>query len=348
MANQMNRFAALSPDYDEEEDKRKKAADQKAKREAEKAKKDEKVKAKTEVHTEAQGFEVSEDARPPQRGRGRGVGRAIRGNRGGEEHPQEKFAPQEGKKGLKDYHFTGSNDPIHPFDKKSGTGRGKEVPKQGGGKGNWGTVEDDLKYQNREEEEKQGVEAEAEVVPKEEEKKEGEAEKGQHLSKKEKKKRKKQKIPEEKKQENLDADGTAMTYKEYLASIADKQKNVPSKKAEEQMPKIDPKKAEGLVAYEKPQYKQTSETEQKSDKKKEETNAEEPQKDILGTFIGEEKRGKRGRGQAYRGRGAEQKELVQEENKREGIAEVHPAKEEPKKVEKAAFVMKDEDFPTFK
>lgn len=32
----------------------------------------------------------------------------------------------------------------HPYDKKSGTGRGRELAKSGHGKGNWGNLEDEL------------------------------------------------------------------------------------------------------------------------------------------------------------------------------------------------------------
>lgn len=32
----------------------------------------------------------------------------------------------------------------HPFDRKSGTGRGKELPKGGHGKANWGDIKDEL------------------------------------------------------------------------------------------------------------------------------------------------------------------------------------------------------------
>lgn len=32
----------------------------------------------------------------------------------------------------------------HPYDRKSGTGRGKELPKGGHGRGNWGNLRDEL------------------------------------------------------------------------------------------------------------------------------------------------------------------------------------------------------------
>jgi hypothetical protein len=38
-----------------------------------------------------------------------------------------------------------SREQWHPFDKKTGTGRGKELPKGGHGKGNWGNLDDELK-----------------------------------------------------------------------------------------------------------------------------------------------------------------------------------------------------------
>ena len=43
-------------------------------------------------------------------------------------------------------HFEGKKrEPWHPYDRRSGTGRGKEVAKGGYGMGNWGTREDELK-----------------------------------------------------------------------------------------------------------------------------------------------------------------------------------------------------------
>ena len=35
----------------------------------------------------------------------------------------------------------------HPFDRKSGTGKGKEAPKGGHGKGNWGDLRDEIEGQ---------------------------------------------------------------------------------------------------------------------------------------------------------------------------------------------------------
>lgn len=44
------------------------------------------------------------------------------------------------------HHFQGKRtEKYHPFDRKDGTGRGRGGPAKGGaGKGNWGTVKDDL------------------------------------------------------------------------------------------------------------------------------------------------------------------------------------------------------------
>eukprot|EP00469_Lotharella_globosa_P004707 CAMPEP_0167807288 /NCGR_PEP_ID=MMETSP0111_2-20121227/22422_1 /TAXON_ID=91324 /ORGANISM="Lotharella globosa, Strain CCCM811" /LENGTH=100 /DNA_ID=CAMNT_0007705079 /DNA_START=21 /DNA_END=323 /DNA_ORIENTATION=+ len=38
--------------------------------------------------------------------------------------------------------------PKREFDRRSGTGRGKEIRKQGAGKGGWGTANDDLVMMN--------------------------------------------------------------------------------------------------------------------------------------------------------------------------------------------------------
>jgi plasminogen activator inhibitor 1 RNA-binding protein len=46
----------------------------------------------------------------------------------------------------KDHHFQGKRtEKWHPFDRKDGTGRGRGGPAKGGaGKGNWGTVKDEI------------------------------------------------------------------------------------------------------------------------------------------------------------------------------------------------------------
>jgi len=40
--------------------------------------------------------------------------------------------------------FMGNPRQTHPFDRKSGTGKGKEAPKGGHGKGNWGDLKDEI------------------------------------------------------------------------------------------------------------------------------------------------------------------------------------------------------------
>lgn len=45
----------------------------------------------------------------------------------------------------KNQHYHGNpRQPFHPFDRKSGTGRGKEMAKGGHGKGNWGDIKDEI------------------------------------------------------------------------------------------------------------------------------------------------------------------------------------------------------------
>lgn len=90
--------------------------------------------------------------RPRGRGEGRGRGRGNRpyttegvdpNAEGGEvqEHYKEK---QDLKK--ENYHYEGDQrQKWHPYDRKSGTGRGRDVKKSGHGKGNVGTAEDDIK-----------------------------------------------------------------------------------------------------------------------------------------------------------------------------------------------------------
>lgn len=51
---------------------------------------------------------------------------------------QDNLGKHEGFEGKAREHW-------HPFDRKSGTGRGKELPKGGHGKANWGDMGDELK-----------------------------------------------------------------------------------------------------------------------------------------------------------------------------------------------------------
>lgn len=381
----MNRFAQLAPDFEEEESKRKAAAEQKAKKEVQKVKQDEKVKAKADTKLESQGFERSEDQGSSYRGRGRGYERPYRG-RGGPQRgeltyvPKDRNAPREPKF----YHYEGSNDPVHPFDRKSGTGRGTEVPKRGAGRGNWGTYEDEYRYshhyetaeeieepQKAHEEQPHGEGVKAEEKP-------GDAKKEEsgdkQLGKKDKRKGRKE-FKEEKKEDSLDPDGTALTFKEYEAMKAEKQKGLPQKKEVIPIAK-DPTKIQGLVAVQKV-AEQTNVKKPKSKKQAPTEADKEAEAVVLGGYMPEEeRRGRRAgrrRGGRYRrdeapkeGELAEKAAPAAEEKpgdkpeerpyrgrggyrSNKGEHEREHAKEEgPKKVEKTPFVMKAEDFPEFK
>lgn len=272
--SQQNRFAALSPEFKGEEKRRRKAAEEKARKDAAKVKKEEEAKKKAETRSETQGFAVSEGAKKTK------LGSSAKDEPGAYE-----IAMKESKIPPKEHHFTGSADPVHPFDRKSGTGRGKEVPKQGGGKANWGKPEDDIKYPLEEEEEK---ETESPVAEKEPEKGKG-------------KKEKKGKKTVEKKEEELDPNGNALTYGEYKEIQAEKQKEGGAKK-----PKIvyEKKKVPAETAPVQYQPKATAPVEEE---KHVEVKAPAPQAPV-----------------------------------------VEKPKEEPKKIVRPVFVMKEDDFPSLK
>jgi len=323
----MNRFAALSPDFEEEEAQRKKQAD------AAKAKKDQaamKFEEKPKAHEKRFEGQKGEERSHTERGRGRGT-RPYRGRgrgRGGYTHEGEgEFQHHGGFKERGDFKFTGDPNAKHPFDRKSGTGRGTEVSKAGAGKANWGTPQDDIKDATKPEEKPEG-----EVV----EHKEGEVKQ------------------EEKKEAPKEPEVPVYTLSEYQAMNADKTKGLVVKKPELAVQK-DPK-ASGLVAYDKKVLTGISEVaaKKKEAPKKTKEAEEQPSTAILGTVIAHdepkhfrkfdkkpeedtttgaegEKRspeGRRGRG---RGRGG-----YKGEQRTEG-----------KKAEAAPFVMKDEEFPTF-
>jgi hypothetical protein len=334
-----NRFAALAPDFEEEEAKKIKEKESKAKKEAVKAKKDEQNQEKAQTLTEVKGFEVAEGAAPAVRGHFRGARRGtrgeFRGGRGGYPRGGEAYRVKESRLEGGDYHFSGSNDPVHPYDRHSGTGRGTEIAKRGSGRRNWGVPEDDIKNQDvfKEEthEEPKPEDKPKEEVPKTEEKKEAENVPAKPLSKREKKLHKKGMKEEETKEESLDADGTALTYKEYQAKLAEK---VLAAKQAEVKVQVDPKKVEGLVSYAKPQFKPT-EIAPKTEKKEEVEETEGGKKDVLGTFIGFERKERRAPAGKFREGETAPKERTYHERKEE---------EKPKDT----FVLKDEDFPTFK
>lgn len=340
-----NRFAALAPDFEEEESKRKQAAEQKAKKEAVR------VKAEEKPHGERrpEGREMGQQhpRGTMERGRGRGMGRPYRG-RGGYRGGAGAGAPsyvvkEKGEfRDNTDFHFTGSNDPVHPFDRKSGTGRGTEVSKAGAGKGGWGNPVDDLKNMEKFPAEETHAEVhEGEHVEEHKEVAEEKPEDAKRRAKKEKKMKKKFGKKDEEEVTHETYDPNAMTLSEYQAKLAEKQVGLPTKKAEVQIAR-NPKTAAGLVAYEKKQHSNVSEvaSKKKETKEKTETEAAEAKPNVLGTFIAEEVRGFRGarRGDSdhHRGRGR---------GYGRGATDEHP-KEEKKPVERTAFVMKDEEFPT--
>ena len=62
--------------------------------------------------------------------------------------PEDDGIPYIGKEKI-DYRgkkegFTGNPRQPHPFDRKSGTGKGREATKGGHGKGNWGDLRDEI------------------------------------------------------------------------------------------------------------------------------------------------------------------------------------------------------------
>jgi plasminogen activator inhibitor 1 RNA-binding protein len=335
-----NRFAALAPDYEEEEAQKKKEKDLKAKKEAQIKKKEEKAMQKPTVQAETKGFTVSEGQTSPETSRFRGARRGPRGGRGTFSRGTDFYQVKEGKT-RGDHHYPGSNDPVHPYDRHSGSGRGTEISKRGRGRRNWGTPEEDIKNQEQfveeHEEERKILEAPIEEAKNLEEKKveEKKEEAAKPISKREKKLRKKGMKKEEKKEENLDEDGTALTYKEYQAKMAEKQ--TPIAKLPEPKLDVDTKKTAGLVSYEKKYYTAAEEKQMAEKKKKEIEEAEETEAkpEVLGTFIGQEKRERKGR----KYEDAYSKNI---EKEGQGI------KKKEDLPQKEAFVLKDEDFPTFK
>ena len=342
-----NRFAALSPDFEEDEVQRKKQADAaKAKKEAMAAKAEEKSQEKKQ-----EGPARTDERVPAERGRGRGRGRgtgrpyrARGGYRGGSDYHGSE-APAEGEfvsrdkpetKDVRDFKFSGNPNSVHPFDRRSGTGRGTEIPKRGGGRRNWGNPADDWKNSQRAQEEKPETSEKTPLEqPKEGEPKKDEVKEGE-------KKPEVPKVPE----------APTYTYSEYQALLAEKQKGLePVKKAEVQVTR-DPKNAAGLIAYDKQKYSGLSEVAEKKKepvKKVKEVSAEENKANVLGTLIDKEEKtfkhfdrkpmgeeaspegerrspaGKRGRGQ---------------------FKETAP-RPEAKKPEAVPFVMKVDEFPTF-
>lgn len=326
-----NRFAQLSPDFDAEElERQKKAKELKAKKEAAVAK-EEKTVEKPHKQEEVVSHEETGRGRGQgqRRSRGRGYGE-WRGTRGGEYHPrgrggyhrggnfEEESRPGEKPEGreAKPYRFRGDPNARHPYDRRSGTGYGTEVPKGGRGRGNWGHPAEDWKHEPKlaeteQKEEDKGVVAE----PVKEE--------GKH---------------EEKKVEEKKPPEPVYTYSEYKAMMAENMKGLATKKAEEKIAK-DPKAA-GLKVHEKEQYSNISTAASKKKKKEKEEEEEEAKKVALGGFIlapielpPRPPRDAEGKYEYPRPR---------KEGRRE-----RPVYKEPvqKKPEAAPFVLKEDDFP---
>ena len=148
-----------------------------------------------------------------------------------------EYVPKEGSGKRQHYKFPGSNDPIHPYDRKSGTGRGKEDPKEGY-KG-WGRAQDDIK----EFEKGQSVteKKEENLEEKKEEGKQNENSSQNENSKNESKEVEEKK--EEKKEEEKEPEIPPITYAEYLKQKEEKRKNLPQHKVK---PKNE-QKLEGLL-----------------------------------------------------------------------------------------------------
>lgn len=253
MEARLNKFAELAPDYEEEEKKRREIEAQNKKKEAKKEAKKEVEQAPKEEAAPVQPVEANKEQvihEQPQRGQGY-RGNRYRGSRGsyrgrGVEYVRKGTDQQ---RDSKDFRFHGSNDPVHPYDRKSGTGRGTEISKEGKGKGGWGKPGDEHYY------EEPLIEEKKEIVspPVPEAKKEEEAKQEGEKATQGKRKRRKEDKKEEKEEEDLDKDGTALTFKEYQAKLAEKSLIVKEKKPEEKVV-LDPKKAEKVVAYVKPSF----------------------------------------------------------------------------------------------
>ena len=324
MASQGNRFAGLASDFAAEEARKKKAADViKAKKEAEKAKEEaehfrEKESERAAKKGDSEGFTTVGGAShaPSDRARGQPYrgGRSYRGERGRGDRSRGGFtrggmmayAPKqrEGEREVGDHHFPGSGDPVHPYDRRSGTGRGTEISKRGGGARNWGRPEDDwtqeehvekVVQKEKEHDERLSGEPVSEKVDDKDKDKDKETEKGKETGKEEteprrgrrdKRKGKKDFKEEKKEEDELDPYGTAVTYQEYQAQLAEKQKGLPSKKPVEVQ--VDPSKTAGLVSYQKPLFvpAPSKESAPKSkDESQPEVEGQEKDKEVLGKSL---------------------------------------------------------------
>jgi hypothetical protein len=261
MASRVNKFAPLSPEFEEEEKQRLEKEAQRVKKEIKKEAKKEQEPAPKEEAAPKQPVEANKEyANREQSQRGQTFrGNRYRGARGSYRGRGVVYVQKgtEQQRDSKDFRFRGSNDPIHPYDRRSGTGRGHEIQKEGRGYNNWGREGDEYYYEEPLAEEKQEkVPAPTPVsapAPASDVKKEEEAKVEGEKAAKGKRKRKKEDKKEEKEEEDLDKDGKALTYKQYQEKLAKETLIVKEKKPEEKVV-LDPKKAEQVKAYVKPSY----------------------------------------------------------------------------------------------
>lgn len=355
MAN--NRFAELSPDFEEEEKERqKKAREQQAKKEALLKKEEAAAEKPRKQEEKGEGREEGgrgrggrgrwrEGGRGGERWRGRGMGwRGERGRWRGERGPgryqqgprnfeqrEDELEYNPGHKssdaGAREYKFTGNPNARHPFDRHSGTGRGTEIPKRGHGPRNWGNPEDDYKNEQRlaEEPAEESPKQEVKEEPREGTEKEGEQrEEGRKWRKKDRKRRGKE---EEKKEE--EPTGPVYTLSEYKAMQAENVQGLATKKPEVQLAK-DPKAAANLKEHQKEQFSNTSTAVQKR-RKKDKEQAEDEKKVELGIGLREPPR------PSFKSEGYERHDHGDRRPR-------HESKREPKN-EKPQFVMNEEEFP---
>lgn len=357
MASQQNRFAQLSPDFAAEDARRKKAAaaieekkraeKKKEEDEREKAKQQEKAERQTESGLSAGAPAFRRGPRGPRGPRGsrggRGGDRPYRGDRGrggfSRGAPiggatQEEAGPRAGG----EYRFPGSGDPLHPYDRKSGTGRGTEISKRGGGARNWGRPEDALKHEELiddvVEEETAGDKG---PLSQEEPRREGRYQRKRYYRER----------PQERfVEEELAPYGTAVSYKEYQAIMAEKQATGPAPPAS--VPEGEPKPAE-------------AEGKDSGTCLRDSVGANPPYEGGRGRrggrrggrYRGDDNRGPRGPRRDFEERGdnwgADSRPKERSYHPRADPADQPEApKEEPKKPEPKPFVMREEDFPELK
>lgn len=218
--------------------------------------------------------------------------------------------------------FTGNNNPVHPYDRKSGTGRGKEDPK--GGYHGWGNMKDDLRTMGK-------------IEENEEDKKEGKKEEVKNEDKV-----KEETIKEEEKEKEPEI--IPISYSEYLKQKEEKRKNLPVHKA---IPKKE-MNLEGLMESKKEAVPEKN-IAFKSYKPPEEfyANSITSNEVVLGTYVESDKKSKKGRKdypkKPFKG---SQKEGSSQNSKPEKKEEKESKEVKVNQQTEKKFVVKDEDFPS--